>query len=166
MKVAVVYYSEGGNTEALARAIHDAIEYGEKQLLPLMDVGDLGSYDLVFFGFPVQTHSVPVPAQKVLRTVSAGQKVALFSTHGSFRGGPLAVTAFHNAMTVAQAADVVGTFGCQGRVKPAIIEAVINMPQHRGWALEAQGALGHPDRADLEDAADFARLMVAKAQAV
>ncbi len=166
MKVAVVYYSEGGNTEAVARAIYDAVELTDKTLAPLMDVDDLAAYDLVFFGFPVQAHSVPVPAQRVLRTAASGQKLALFSTHGSFRGGPLAVTAFHSALGVVGDAAVQGTFGCQGRVKPSIIEAVVNMPEHRGWALEAQGAAGHPDAADLEDAGEFAKLMVAKAQAL
>jgi len=149
MKVLVTYYSESGNTERVARAIHDAIDADEKVLEPLMNVDGFARYDAVFFGFPVQSHGMPVDAQKALHSLPDGTTLALFGTHGSFRGGPLAITAFHNAMTVASSADVIGTFGCQGRVKLAIVEALIN----------------HPDLADLEDAADFARRMMSKLDA-
>jgi len=160
MKVLVTYYSESGNTERIARAIHDAITGADIE--PLMNVADFAHYDAVFFGFPVQSHGMPVDAQRALYELPPATPLALFATHGSYRGGPLAITAFHNAMTVASSADVIGTFGCQGRVKLAIVEALINHPDHRSWALEAQGAAGHPDAADLADAADFARKMMSK----
>lgn len=165
MRALVTYYSESGNTERVARAIYDAIETGEKSLEPLMNVDEFASFDAIFFGFPVQSHGMPAEAQKALQSLPRGTTLALFATHGSFRGGALVITAFHNAMSVTSTADVIGTFGCQGRVKLAIIEALINHPEHRSWALEAQGSAGHPDTADLEDAADFARRMVAKLRA-
>jgi len=40
----------------------------------------------------------------------------------------------------------------------------LNKPEHRGWALEAQGAIGHPDEADLGDAKEWAGSMVSKAR--
>jgi hypothetical protein len=39
-------------------------------------------------------------------------------------------------------------------------------PEHKAWAIEAQGAHGHPDRADLEDAQEFAKNMMAKASSL
>jgi hypothetical protein len=41
----------------------------------------------------------------------------------------------------------------------------MNKPEHKGWALEAQGAIGHPHEADLEDAKEWAKAMVSKARA-
>ena len=164
MRALVTYYSESGNTERVARAIYDALEAVDRELEPLMNVDDFTPFDAVFFGFPVHSHGMPAEAQKALQSLPRGITLALFGTHGSLRGGPLVITAFHNAMSVTSAAEVIGTFGCQGRVKLAIIEALINHPEHRGWALEAQGSADHPDAVDLEDAADFARRMVAKLQ--
>ena len=58
-----------------------------------------------------------------------------------------------------------GTFGSRGVVKQGIIDALLKKAEHRGWALEAQSAAGHPDAADLEDAKAFAAVMMTKARA-
>ncbi|MFP4088376.1 MAG: flavodoxin family protein [Desulfobacteraceae bacterium] len=165
MKALVTYYSETGNTEKLAHAIYDGIEQAKKEIVPVGDVTDLDAYDVIFYGFPVQSHSVPAKAREFLKKVPEGKQLALFATHGSLRGGQLAVTAFYDALTVAKQATIIGTFGCQGKVKQQIIDALMHKAEHRAWALEAQGAMGHPDPADLEDGKDFAAAMIKKARA-
>ena len=61
MKVLVTFHSKTGNTEKLAQAIHHAVaNTAEKDLLPIADVAGAGHYDLVFVGFPVISHSVPL----------------------------------------------------------------------------------------------------------
>jgi hypothetical protein len=40
----------------------------------------------------------------------------------------------------------------------------MNKAEYKFWALEAQSAAGHPDDADLEDAKQFAKLMLVKAE--
>ena len=92
--------------------------------------------------------------------------LALFGTHGSLRGGPLAISAFYYATSVASQANVIGTFGCRGEVNARLIEKLINKAEYRFWALEAQSAEGHPDDADLEDGKQFAKLMLQKAELV
>jgi hypothetical protein len=92
--------------------------------------------------------------------------LALFATHGSFRGGQLAITAFYHAMSLAPKATVLGTFGCRGEVKSQLIEALMKSPEHKAWAIEAQSAAGHPDDADLEEAKKFAEQMLAKARSL
>lgn len=162
MKTLVTYFTETGNTEKLARAIYEAIS-GAKEIMPVRDVESVDDYDLVFCGFPVQSHSIPVPVQNFLKELPPGENLALFATHGSLRGGELAKTAFEYAMSLASKAKVLGTFGCRGKVEPKLIETLMKQPEHRAWAQMAQSAASHPNAADLADGKAFARNMMDKA---
>ena len=164
MKTLVTYYSETNNTEKLAHAIYDGITETNKVIAPLRKAENLKTYDIIFLGFPVQGSSVPGRAEKFIKNIPEGKMLALFATHGSLRGGQLAITAFHHAICLASKTKILGTFGCRGRVKPSIIEALLENPEHRGWALEAQSALEHPDDADFEDGRQFAASMITKAR--
>ena len=161
MKVLVAYYSETGNTEKIARAIYENIEKVDKQLLPIQEIADVEEYDLIFCGFPVQASSVPAKFELFLKKLPKEKKVAFFATHGSLRDGQLALTAFEYAASLV-AAQVIGTFGCRGEVKPGLLEALMSKPEHKAWAEEAQSAATHPDEADLEDGKQFAKQMVEK----
>ncbi len=164
MKALIAYYSESGNTEKLAQSIFEGIKKEEKEILPLAEVKSVDGYDIIFCGFPVKSHSVPGKVESFLKEVPEGKKVALFATHGSLRGGQLAITAFYYALSLAKKAIIIGTFGCQGQVKKKIIEAAVQKAEHKAWAIEAQASNGHPDSADLEDGKDFARMMIYKAR--
>lgn len=166
MKALVTYYSESGNTERLARAIHDGIELAEKDIVPIQAEPNIEDYDVIFCGFPVQSCSVPPKVEPFLKCIPEGKMLAIFATHGSLRGGELAVTAFYYAMSLAPKAKVIGSFGCRGKVKSSLIEALMKKPEHRGWAIEAQSATGHPGEADLEDGKEFARWMMTKARSL
>jgi flavodoxin I len=161
MKALVTYYSQTGNTEKLARAIYNAIDT-EKELLPIEAVQETGGYGIIFVGFPVQAHSVPAKMLPFFKRLPEGQPIALFCTHGSLRGGQLPKQALEHALSLASKAKVVGTFGIRGTVSSQIIEALKAKPEHQAWAEEASGACGHPDAADLTDAKEFARGVLAK----
>ena len=163
MKVLVTFFSETGNTEKLARAIYEGVGREDKTIAPVDDAGDIAGYDVVFCGFPVQGGSVPVKVQSFLKIFPEGKNLAIFATHGSLRGGQLAVTAFDYAMTLANKAKIIGTFGCRGKVKSSLIEALMKKPEHKGWAEEAQSsAFTHPDGGDFEDGKGFAQKMMSK----
>jgi flavodoxin len=164
VKTLVTYHSESGNTEKLAKAIYDALEATDNEIDKISETIDFAAYDLIFVGFPVHSSSVPSKVEKALKHIPPGKMLALFGTHGSLRGGPLAISAFHYAATLARKAAVIGTFGCRGAVKPSLLEKLINNPEYKFWALEAQSAEGHPNEADLEDGKQFAKLMLHKAQ--
>jgi flavodoxin len=166
MKALVTYYSETGNTEKLAQAVFEGIERMDKEILPIQEVDKVDDYDIIFCGFPVHASSVPGKAEALLRKIPEGKKLALFGTHGSLRGGQLAVTAFYYAMSLAPHATVIGTFGCRGKVKPSLLDALMQKPEHRAWAQEASSAVGHPDEADLEDGKEFARWMITKSRSL
>ena len=166
MKILVAYYSETGNTERLARSIFNGIGFVDKKLATINEVARVARYDVIFVGFPVQNHSVPAAVEKFLKKIPEAKKIAFFATHGCLRGGELAVTAFYYAISLTPKRQVLGTFGCRGKVKPAMLEAYMKSPQHRFWALEAQSAGVHPDEGDCEDAEKWAWWMLMKARAL
>ncbi len=163
MKTLIAYHSKTGNTKKIAEAIRDALGGNSVTLLPVQDVHDTQGYSLIFCGFPVQAHSVPVPAQNFIKSLKAGQKLALFSTHGSLRGGRMPKEAIENAIGIAKNAKILGSFTCRGQVESEIIDALMNKPEHKAWAIEATSANGHPDSADLDEAKTFAKDMFKKA---
>ena len=166
MKVLVAYYSQSGKTEKVAKAIYDGLGFVEKDLVSITDKPRPRKYDLIFVGFPVHNHSVPALAEKFIKKIPEGKMVAFFATHGSLRGGELAITAFYYAVSLTAKKQVLGTFGCRGKVKPKMIEILMKDPQDKCWALEAQSASANPDEADLEDAKKWAWWMVMKAKAL
>ena len=163
MKALVAFYSESGNTEKLAKAIYAGINVPEKEFMPISEANAINN-DVIFVGFPVQASSVPAKVEEFIKSVPEGKKLAFFITHGSFRGGQLAIAALYYAFSLALKITVLGTFGCRGQVKPSLIDALLKNPEHKAWAMEAQSAAGHPDDADLEDGKEFANLMIAKAR--
>jgi flavodoxin len=163
VKILVAYDSESGNTEKLAKAIYKSLETTDNEIVKIGKTTNFADYDVIFVGFPVHSSSVSAKVEKALKRIPEGKMLALFGTHGSFRGGPLAISAFYYATTLAPKARIIGTFGCRGEVKASLIEQLIQNPEYKFWALEAQSAQGHPDEADLEDAKQFASLMIHKA---
>jgi flavodoxin len=167
MKVLVTYYTKSGNTEQLARAIYDGVEQNaSREIIPLKKIQSVDEYDLIFCGFPVHSSSIPIAVENFIKNLSHGKNIAFFATHGSLRGGPLAITAFHYAISIAPKLKVVGTFGCRGAVDSQIIDSLIQNPEHRWWAIEARSAAGHPDAGDLDDAKEFAESMIAKTRSL
>ena len=160
MKILVTYFTQTGNTEKVAQAIYQALG-AKKELLPVKEVKDPDGYDIIFCGFPVHAHSVPLAVQNFIKGIPSGKKLALFVTHGSLRGGELATTAIEHAISLASKLKVLGTFGCRGKVDPKIIEALLKKPEHRAWAETAKSAASHPDESDLEDARHFAKKVTA-----
>ena len=164
MKALVAYYSESSNTEKLAKAIYEGITAVSEKEMGSITEAKPQDYDVIFVGFPVQASSVPAKVEKFIKKIPEGKMLAFFVTHGSLRGGQLAITALYHALSLALKLTVLGTFGCRGEVKAKLIEALLEKPEHKAWALEAQSAAGHPDDADLRDGKEFAALMIAKAR--
>ncbi len=154
-KVLVTYFSRTGNTRMIAEAIHGALD-GRPDLLPMDKVTDLALYGLVFIGFPVQSHSVPYKVEEFLKSVPAGKKVALFSTHGSLPGMSLSREALEYASILVSKAKLLGTFSCRGKVSLQAREVLSKSPEHEAWTDMAATASTHPDEHDVADARAFA----------
>lgn len=154
-KVLVTYHSLTGNTKKVAEAIFDALPQ-PKTIKPMSEVQNLDEYDLVFIGFPVQSHSVPYKMEKFLRGIPKGKKIALFSTHGSLSGSRLSREAIEHAVAVSSQAKLIATFSCRGKVSPQALEVLGQSPEHEAWVDMAASANTHPNEHDLADAQAFA----------
>lgn len=156
MKNLVVYFSHTGNTKKIAEAVYETLE-GDKEIRKIDESSDLSEYDLVFVGFPVHSHSVPLKVETFLKNIPEGTKIALFSTHGSLTGSHLSQEALEYAIVLSSKAKVLGSFSCRGEVSPQALEVLMKSPEHMAWAEMAPSARNHPDQNDLEDARAFAR---------
>ncbi len=88
-KVAVIYWSGTGNTEAMARAV---AEGAEKQgaavdLLPCADTKDVSAYDAVALGCPAMgaeelEDGEFLPMLEGIEAALPGKKVVLFGSYG------------------------------------------------------------------------------------
>ena len=89
MKIAVVYWSGTGNTEAMANAVAQGVtESGsEAELLTGINANDLGNYDAIAFGCPAMgaeelEESEFEPMFSALEGNLNGKKIALFGSYG------------------------------------------------------------------------------------
>lgn len=155
-KTLVTYFSHTGNTKKIAEAIHDTLQ-GEKEIKPVDEAQELDGYGLIFIGFPVHSHGVPLKIERLLKRIPSGKKIALFSTHGSITGSRLSREAIEHAVVSSSQAKVLGTFSCRGKVSSHALEVLSKSPEHRAWSEMAASAQTHPDEGDLEDARAFAR---------
>jgi len=158
-KILVTYLSLTGNTRKIAEAIHETL-LEPKALLPIAEVQNIREFDLIFVGFPVHSHSVPMKIEKFLKSLPPGKKIALFSTHGSHTGSRLSREAIEHAVVVASQAKVISTFSCRGRVSPQALEVLSRSPEHEAWTEMAASAGTHPNEHDTADAKAFARWVV------
>ena len=94
-KVAVVYWSSTGNTEAMANAVADGIrEKGGEAVLHTcedFDGSKVAEYDAIAFGCPAMgdeelEDSVFQPVFEACEPKLAGKKVALFGSYGRGAG--------------------------------------------------------------------------------
>ena len=160
-KTLVAYFSRTGNTKLVAEAIHQALE-GDRTLSPIDKTGPLDHFHLIFIGFPVQSHSVPIPAEHFLKSIPAGMMVALFSTHGAFSHHPMAQEALEYAAVLTGHCRLLGTFHCRGKLSLQALETFARSPEHQEWTKMASSAASHPDTHDLAEAGIFARHMKAR----
>jgi flavodoxin len=157
-KVLITYFSMTGNTRKIAEAMFQYLK-DNKTIKPVEEVlnKDIETSDLIFIGFPVHSHSVPIHAENLLKKIPAGKKIALFSTHGSLTGSRLSREALEHASVLASRAQILGTFSCRGKVALQAMDALRTSPEHKAWVEMSASAQTHPDNSDLEDARDFVK---------
>ena len=173
MKVLVVYYSETGNTEKIARAIYEEVSKEHKAYLKRVDeitVDTLNDYDVVFLGSTCHSTDLSAPIKRVLDSIpdSPKFKLAGFFTHatsseGFNRWASKCPSSFQNT-SKEKKIDFKGHFNCQGAPSPPIQDfikrEVITSPDEYEKYLEE--VMKHPTIEDLQKAKDFARAIIEK----
>jgi len=180
MRILVLYYSETGNTRAIAEAVTDElVSLGhEVELKSVNDTGSggLNRYDMIFAGSACHSSDVARPVRAALAALpaSTGLRLAGFVTHSTTLpdGGARASELYE-----AWAGRCLGTFervcgekgitwcgyfSCQG-APSAPIEAMIEreiITDPAEWQTYIAEARQHPNEADRANARAWARAMV------
>lgn len=157
--ILVAYFSLTGNTKKVAQAIYETLR-GNKTIKPIDEVEELRDYSLIFIGFPVHSHGVPLKVESFLKKIPERKKIALFSTHGAITGSRLSREALEHAAVSVSKAKILGIFSCRGKVSAQAKETFSKSPEHRLWSEMAASAQTHPNEGDLEEARSFARRVI------
>jgi len=136
----IIYFSFSGNTKALAgmiadwlrdKGVHPAlfriphnpsnsfvqncIETIRKKETVVTRLPDIAGADIVFFGCPVWTFTIPAPMRACIAQMDlAGKKVVLFLTYGSGTGKERAMKILQDAVE-SRGGTILGTFAIPGR---------------------------------------------------
>ena len=165
-KWAVIYSSVTGNTKMVAEAIAGAA--ADADIFRVQDAPvDLSAYDIVAIGYWLRLGQPDPLTLKYLAKVQ-DSKVVFFQTHGAEPTSEHAITSFARAgYHLGKGCEILGTFGCQGKINPAMLEKRKNAPAddpHGGAAAieRWKRAASHPDAADLAAAAQIVAKMERK----
>jgi flavodoxin len=155
MRVLVVYSSRTGNTRAIAEAIHSVMPDGA-ELMPAEKAPDPVGYDFIALGFWVDKGE-PDEAMSAYMSRVKGLNVGLFCTLGAWPDSEHARESMQKAINCLVGCNVLGTFICQGKVDPKLIEAMAKMPDNPHPMTEErrarlEEAAKHPNEADCYEA--------------
>ncbi len=171
MKVLVAYYSMSGNTEKLAKAIHDeALKHHESYLKKVDEVDTkwLNKHDVLFVGSPTHGGDLSAPVKKFMTGLpkSPRFKVAVFVTHSSPDKADYekCFKAFEASAKEKRFA-LLGCCNCQARLAPEIQPYVkeARNASDAEFAEMMKSIDKRPNAADLRNARKFAREMLSRA---
>jgi flavodoxin len=144
MKSLIVYYSESGNTEKVAKAIAKVIA-GDIKRVEETKPGELADYDLIFIGTPVHGSR---PAKKIENFLGelpklSGKKAAAFCT--THIGGDKTTFQIIKEKLEKKGIIFIDSFSCLGwsRLVGNVGPRIFN--------------IGHPNSEDLRKAVEFAK---------
>lgn len=159
MKCLVVYSSVTGNTQKIAEAILSALP-ADSEIYPVREAPDPDGYDFIAIGSWVDKGMPDAMARQYMEKVH-GKQVGIFMTLGAWPDSDHAKDSLQKAGELLKDNTVVGTFICQGKVDPKLIERMRQMTQnnpHHPHAMDENRkarlaeAAKHPNQADCENA--------------
>lgn len=161
MKTLVVFSSLTGNTEKVCRAAAELIP--DCDVYPVSEAPGPEGYDLVAVGFWVDKGMPDKKSIDYLKSINDA-KVALLGTLGAWPDSEHAKECIQKGEALLDGRNnaVLGTFLCQGKVDPKVIEMMQKMfgnahPMTEERKARLAEAAKHPDEKDCEDARTFLR---------
>jgi flavodoxin len=150
VKFLVVFTSQTGNTEKLARVVQK--ELGPQcDIYPVDEAPDPEGYDVIAVGFWLQAGKPTPKAAAYLQKIQERHSVFLFATHGAAPDSEHAQQAMAHAAELVGGARVLGTFDCYGQASEKILEKASAKPEPPVWLADAPNAVGHPNEEDLKN---------------
>jgi flavodoxin len=162
MRYAVLYHSETGNTEKIAKQIYAAIDSVEKQLINLNTDSVIPQADLYFIGFPIHKKNCSMKVVDALEQIENG-KIAFFATSG-MKPTEKYKEKLEEALNIwlPDNVEYLGMFLCQGRTtEQQKAEFYRSNPEYKDKIMEMlEAGNSHPNREDLTNAVHFAKKYV------
>lgn len=169
MKILTCYYSNTGNTEKIAKAIHEGLEGEDSSLLPLKDAdpASLKDYDLVVLGSGIYAGKFHKDVLGFMKTAgeSLAPKFALFCTHNQPKVSDKALKKLVGLIEKS-GSELVGIFDCTAPnlgIPAATIAAMMEKmpPDQRKRAEEYNEKIkDKPNAQDLENAKAFGKSLI------
>jgi flavodoxin len=171
MKVLVAYYSMSGNTEKLARVIHDEASKNHESHLKKVDEVEakwLNKHDVLFVGSPTHGGEISAPVKKFITELpkSPGLKVAAFITHASpDKADYEKCFKALEAVGIEKGFRLLGCCDCQARLAPEIQPYVkeARKASDAEFAEMMKSIEKRPNATDLRNARKFAREILSRA---
>lgn len=151
MKSLVIYYSETGNTEKVAKAIAEILNADIKRIEET-NPDELNNYDLIFIGTPVHGSRPAKIIEEFLNElpILSNKRGAAFCTIHMF--GHKKTFKIIKEKIEDKGINFIGSFSCKGwsRLIANFGPRIFN--------------IGHPNKEDLKNAAEFAKNILEVAQ--
>jgi hypothetical protein len=153
MKTMIVYSSRTGNTRRIARAILEALPK-DTEIYPVEEAPSPEDYDRVIIGFWVDKGVADDRAREYMAGVRA-KEVGIFATLGAEPDSKHALDVMVRTRELLAGNRICGEFVCQGRIDPALIEAMQSSGAHPMTPERKrrhEEAKNHPDEEDCRKA--------------
>lgn len=169
MKTLLVYSTLTGNTRIIAQSVMDVLPEGSL-IQSIKDNPSCEGNDLIIVCFWIDKGNADPDTKAFLQNI-ANKKVALFATLGAWPESDHARNCMIRAgMWLDSSNKMLGSFVCQGKIDPKLLKRMKNAQgaHSHGDSPESakmiEEAKLHPDAADLANAQDTAKHIIALAQ--
>ena len=170
MKVLITYFSQTGNTEKIAKSIHEeAALHSEAHLVPLVELSPdmLEGYDAMIIGSPLHSATLAEPVKACLEsmTPSSIKCMAGFITHFAPAYPDQDMKGFAEPLQAACAKnnmEYMGTFDCQGYLTDnlhGMVQEKLGLTDEK-WEEMVTQMTGRPNDEDVKSAKAFVRALL------
>ncbi len=169
LKILITYFTNTGNTEKVANSMKDGLTDHNVDILPGKDVNPntLKSYDIVFLGSGVYASRIDKSALTLIKKAGPDlpAKFVYFCTHASLK---LYQEPFKRITTIIKEHDceIIGEFDCVGENLGIPLDTQLAMSerlpedQREKAKKDREKIKGRPNKADLENAKNFANSLL------
>jgi flavodoxin I len=170
MKIITIYFSQSGNTERIAKAIHVEASARHDSVIIKLDASQFPSLDdcnLIFVGSPCHAGTLSAPVRDFLSQLPDNPPFHLagFITHAS---PAYSKTDFENCIayfaSLCKKKNIFhhGCFECQGSLAPQLHELIKKSKKISDdeWDRYMASNNGHPDTEDENNARSYARKVI------
>ena len=157
MKYAVIYLSETGNTEELAKNIYVSLPRNDKTIIDAGKISELPEAEFYFIGFPIKNQICGIEVLDILEQLD-NVKIALFASCGLPVNEKYKKYIENSVLPwINDESGYQGLFLCQGKATEKFREMLETKTDNSAEELDKimEMAAKHPNDDDINDLYDF-----------